>query len=181
MAITLFTQCRKYELDKGVFFRDMQTKETGTGVLSVGTATFEPGRYLPCHRHNCEEVIVILEGDAFVDVAGKRTPMKSYDSSHVPQGVPHRFVNVSKTGELMILWIYSLPDVDRLVTHYSECMGDFPPEPGEDGYIPVRPGNVPIQTGGVPVHVGQGTGMPKDQLVSEITAQVMATLRSRRR
>jgi putative monooxygenase len=164
MAITIYDQCKPYELDKGVNFRDMQTSATGAGVLSVGTATFEPGRYLPCHRHNCEEVIVILEGDAWVDVAGQRIPMKVYDSSHVPQGVPHRFVNASKTKQLVILWIYSVADVARLVTHYSECMGDFPPEPGEDGYIAVRPGDA--------------AGTPKEQLVSDITAQVMAALRS---
>ncbi len=164
MAITFFEQCAKYELDEGVCFRDLQTGQTGTSVLSVGTATFEPARYLPCHRHNCEEVIVILEGDALVDLAGKRTPMKPYDSSHVPQGVPHRFVNASRNRQLMILWIYSVVDVDRLVTHYTECMGDFPPEPGEDGYIPVKP------------HPPAGT--QKEQLVSQITAQVMAALRS---
>lgn len=164
MGIVTFEQCRKYELDKGVLFRDMQTKETGTHTLSVGTATFQPGRYLPCHRHNCEEVIVILEGRAFVDVAGERTPMRPYDSSHVPEGVPHRFVNASKTEELMILWIYSVLDVARLITDYSECMGDSPPEPGEDGYVAVRP---------------DLTAMGREQLVSEITAQVMAALRSR--
>jgi len=164
MAITFFDRCKKYELDEGVLFRDMQTKETGTGVLSVGTATFDPGRYLPCHRHNCEEVIVILEGQAFVDLAGRRTPMKPYDSSHVPQGVPHRFVNASRQKGLTILWIYSVADVERLVTRYSECMGDFPPEPGEDGYIAVRPGG--------------SAAMPKEQLVSQITAQVMAALRA---
>ena len=163
MAIIAFDQCRKYELDQGVLFRDMQTADTGTNVLSVGTATFQPARYLPCHRHNCEEAIVILEGDAFVDVAGKRTPMKPYDSSHVPQGVPHRFVNASKTRELMILWIYSVVDVARLVTSYSECMGDFPPEPGEDGYVATRPGGAPETQ--------------NEHLVSLITAQVMAALR----
>lgn len=164
MAIVAFERCPAYELDAGVLFRDMQTGKTGTQALSVGTATFEPGRYLPCHRHNCEEVIVILEGNAFVDVAGKRTAMKPYDSSLVPEGVPHRFVNASKTDELMILWIYSVVDVARLVTDYSECMGDDPPEPGEDGYVASRP-CLPAPAG-------------RERLVSEITAQVMAALRA---
>jgi len=163
MGITVFERTKPYELDRGVVFRDMQTRQTGTNVLSVGTATFEPARYLPCHRHNCEEVIVILEGDAFVDIAGTRTPMKVYDSSHVPEGVPHRFVNASKSERLMILWIYSVGDVARLVTHYSECMGDAPPEPGENGYIPTRPHHLP--------------GATRDELVSRITAEVLAALR----
>jgi quercetin dioxygenase-like cupin family protein len=163
MAITFYRDCRTYELDKGVLFRDMQTKETGTGILSVGTATFDPGRYLPCHRHNTEEVIVILEGNAFVDVAGVRTPMEVYDSSHVPEGDPHRFVNASKIRPLTILWIYATLDVARLVTHYSECMGDSPPEPGEEGYIATRP-----------AHLAE---LSRSDLVSEITAQVMASLK----
>jgi quercetin dioxygenase-like cupin family protein len=163
MGITPFQDCKQYELDEGVIFRDMQTRESGTVSLSVGTATFAPGRYLPCHRHNCEEVIVILEGDAFVDVAGKRTPMKPYDSSHVPEGVPHRFVNASKSRELTILWIYSIADVDRLLTHYDECMGAGPPEPGEDGYVPCRPAHM--------------SPTERQQLASRITAEVMNALR----
>lgn len=165
MGITRHEECKTYELDRGVIFRDMQTEETGTSVLSVGTATFDPGRYLPCHTHNCEEVIVILDGHAWVDVAGTRTPMKPFDSSHVAEGIPHRFVNASKQERLTILWIYSVVDVARLITHYSECMGDQPPEPGEDGYIPVRPGNL--------------ADIPRADLASRITAEVVAALRSR--
>lgn len=164
MGITPYDQCRAYELDRGVLFRDMQVKANGTNVLSVGTATFEPARYLPCHRHNCEEVIVILDGYAWVDAAGQRTPMRRYDSSHVPEGVPHRFVNASRTETLTILWIYSVLDVARLVTDYQECMGNKPPEPGEDGYIAVRPDHP--------------TGVPKAELVNEITARVLAALRT---
>lgn len=163
MGITRFSDCYSYELDQGVLFRDMQTKERGTRVLSVGTATFEPGRYLPCHRHNCEEVIVILEGEAFVDVKGERTFMKPYDSSHVPEGIPHRFVNASKSRPLTILWIYSVVDVARLITDYSECMGDQPPEPGEDGYLPIR--------------VDRLASMEQDRLADEIAAQVISALR----
>lgn len=164
MGITFYHQCKPYELDRGVVFRDMQTRATGTGVLSVGTATFDPGRYLPCHRHNCEEVIVILEGDAFVDVAGQRTPLKVYDSTHVPQGIPHRFVNASRTQHLTILWVYSVLDVERLVTDYTECMGAAPPEPGEDGYIAVRP--------------RQLADLSHDELVARIATEVIAALRS---
>ncbi len=167
MAIVPFEQCKSYELDRGVLFRDMQTHEQGTQILSVGTATFQPGRYLPCHRHNCEEVIVILEGHAFVDVAGTRTPMKKYDSSHVPEGAPHRFVNASKTDELTILWIYSVPDVRRLTTHYDECMGAAPAEPGEDGYVAVR-----AQPSAAPA------ASADERLVSEIASRVMAALQA---
>jgi quercetin dioxygenase-like cupin family protein len=163
MGVTPYEACKTYELDVGVLFRDMQTKEQGTSILSVGTATFQPARYLPCHYHNCEEVIVILDGSAWVDVEGQRTPMKPFDSSHVPTGVPHRFVNASKTERLTILWIYSVVDVARLITHYSECMGDSPPEPGEDGYIPVRPRNM--------------AELEQDQLVSKITQDVITALR----
>jgi len=163
MGITRFDNCQALEIDQGVLFRTMQDKTTGTGVLSVGTATFKPGRYLPCHRHNCEEVIVILEGEAFVDIEGQRTAMRVYDSSHVPEGVPHRFVNASKSRELTILWIYSVVDVARLVTDYTECMADQPPEPGEDGYLRVR--------------VDRSSQTEQSRLANEITAQVMAALR----
>ncbi len=109
---------------------------------------------------------MILEGNAFVDVAGQRTAMKVYDSSHVPEGVPHRFVNASKTAELTILWVYVVPHVERLVTDYSECMGSAPPEPGEDGYVVIRPDHVE---------------MARPGLVEEITARVVSELHAKRR
>ena len=164
MTITRFDDCKKYELDKGVMFREMQTRETGTKVLSVGTATFQPGRYLPCHRHNCEEVIVILSGDALVDMSGQRTAMKPFDSSYVAEAAPHRFVNASKTDELTILWIYPIVNVERLLTDYRECMGAAPSEPGEQGYIPIRPESpADLQT---------------ETLVSQITAEVLQALKT---
>jgi quercetin dioxygenase-like cupin family protein len=132
-AITRSAEAPVYELDRGVNFRNLAVKEMGTETISVGLATFEPGAYLPCHTHNCEESITVLEGEAYVDVAGARSLVKPYDTSHVPTGVPHRFVNASRTAKMTILWVYASADVDRIIQPYARCMGDKPPEPGEEG------------------------------------------------
>jgi quercetin dioxygenase-like cupin family protein len=163
MSITPFDLCRTYELEKGILFRDMQGKVQGTNTLSVGTATFAPGRYLPCHRHNSEEVIVVLEGDAFVDVAGKRTSMKRYDSSLVPLGTPHRFVNASRESPLTILWIYAVTDVARYITHWRECMGSQPPEPGEEDDATLRVANL--------------ADMDREELIARITREVIEAIK----
>jgi len=123
MGIVHSDQVEPYEYDKGIWVKKLAVPETGTESISVGVATFDPGVSLPCHIHNCEESITIIEGDAFVDVAGKRTRMEPYDTSHVPAGTPHRFLNASQTERMSILWVYASADMGRTLVEPEECTG----------------------------------------------------------
>ncbi len=100
-----------------------KVKGMGTVGLSVGLATFAPGALPPCHIHNCEESITILEGAAYCDVEGKRYRLVPYATSHVPAGVSHRFVNASRHRKMVMLWVYGFPDVERIIRNIRECMG----------------------------------------------------------
>lgn len=123
MSISRSKTAKRYELDKGVDFQDMAVKSLGTEGISVGLATFAPGAWLPCHTHNCEESITILEGSAYCDVAGKRFKLGPYDTSHVPAGIPHRFVNASQEEKMLMLWVYASADVERIIQDTQRCMG----------------------------------------------------------
>lgn len=123
MSISRSKTAKRYELDKGVDFQDMAVKSMGTENISVGLATFAPGAWLPCHTHNCEESITILEGAAYCDVAGKRFKLGPYDTSHVPAGIPHRFVNGSREEKMVMLWVYAAADVERIIQDTKLCMG----------------------------------------------------------
>ncbi len=123
MSVSRSKTAKKYELDKGVEFQDMAVKSLGTQGISVGLATFAPGAWLPCHIHNCEESITILEGSAYCDVEGKRFKLAAYDTSHVPAGIPHRFVNASREEQMVMLWVYASADVERIIQDVQRCMG----------------------------------------------------------
>ena len=123
MGIVQSDQVEAFEYGEGIWVKKLAVPETGTESISVGTATFEPGAFLPCHIHHCEESITIIEGEAFVDVAGTRTRMRPYDTSHVPAGVPHRFLNASATETMSMLWVYASADMGRELVDPGECGG----------------------------------------------------------
>jgi quercetin dioxygenase-like cupin family protein len=123
MGIVHSDQVGAYEYDKGIWVKKLAVPETGTESISVGVATFDPGASLPCHIHDCEESITIIEGEALVEFAGRRVPLKPYDTSHMPAGTPHRFLNASQTERMSILWVYASADMGRTLVDPGECTG----------------------------------------------------------
>ena len=120
-----------YEYDDGIWVKKLAVPETGTLSISVGVATFEPGASLPCHIHDCEESITIIEGEAFVEFGGRRVRLKPYDTSHMPSGTPHRFLNASEEEKMSILWVYASADMGRRLVDSGECAGGHEPSSGD--------------------------------------------------
>lgn len=127
--ISKYKEIEPFEMDEGVQFHEMMMETMGPKTLTVGLATFEPGKGLPCHIHNVEESVTILEGKAFIDVEGVRKHGEPYDTSFIPPYIPHRFVNASDTEKLVILWAYSQIDnnqdhveVIREIVPSDRCM-----------------------------------------------------------
>ena len=123
MGIVPSDQVQPFEYDKGIWVKKLAVPETGTESISVGVATFEPGASLPCHIHGCEESITIIEGEAVVEFSGRRVRLKPYDTSHMPAGTPHRFLNASQTETMSILWVYASADMGRTLVDPGECAG----------------------------------------------------------
>jgi quercetin dioxygenase-like cupin family protein len=123
MGIIHSDQVEPHEYGEGIWVKKLAVPETGTQSISVGVATFDPGASLPCHIHGCEESITIIEGEALVDVGAHRTHMKPYDTSHVPAGTPHRFLNASATERMSMLWVYASADMGRTLADPGDCGG----------------------------------------------------------
>ena len=102
------------EVDRGtgVKTRLMVHKGIGSQGLTNGITTFEPGAKIALHYHNCDESVVVIEGEALCEVDGKQHKMKAWDTTFVPAGVPHRFVNESDK-RMAILWTYAASHVTR--------------------------------------------------------------------
>jgi mannose-6-phosphate isomerase-like protein (cupin superfamily) len=84
----------------------------GAATFTSGITRFPAGKKVPLHHHNCAEQVTLLEGEAEVEVDGERTPLSRYDTTYIPAGKPHRFINVGE-GPLVILWIYATDHVTR--------------------------------------------------------------------
>ncbi len=71
------------------------THDTGAQNISSGVTPFEPGAKIPLHYHNVEEQVTVIEGEAVAIVDGERHVLHPYDTTYVPAGTPHHFMNES--------------------------------------------------------------------------------------
>jgi quercetin dioxygenase-like cupin family protein len=91
------------------------TRARGAEVFLSGQTLFQGGAGIPLHVHNCPESVVIIEGDAVVEIDGNEHELTRFDTTYVDAGVPHRFRNASDTAPMRILWIYASVDATRTI------------------------------------------------------------------
>ena len=81
-----------------------------------GITTFEPGAAIPFHSHNCEESVLLLEGQAVLELQDRQIPLNAQDVTWIPPHLPHRFRNLSATQPMKIFWTYARLDATRTLT-----------------------------------------------------------------
>lgn len=104
----------------GVKTIPLLTRKTGARSFINGVTIFPPGGSVQLHKHNCDESVLVLEGKAIAEIAGEEHAVVQGDVTAIPEGVHHRFRNVSHTEELKILWTYASVDADRTIIATGE-------------------------------------------------------------
>jgi len=93
----------------------------GPAKFTSGLTRFPAGKKVPVHHHNCDEQVTLLEGFAEVEIDGELTRLQRYDTTYIPAGKPHRFINIGDEP-LLILWIYDTHEVTRTFTATGETV-----------------------------------------------------------
>ena len=102
-----------FERGGGARTTPLVTRAVGTTSFITGYTDFDAATKIPFHSHNCEESVVLISGDAMLDIDGEEHRLKPLDCTFIPPNVPHRFRNLSDSQPMRILWIYAQTDATR--------------------------------------------------------------------
>jgi quercetin dioxygenase-like cupin family protein len=78
----------------------------------MGITTFPPGTSIPIHCHNTVEQVTLIEGEGIAEIDGEQFPVRPFDTTQVPAGQFHRFLNPG-SSTMRILWVYGSTHVTR--------------------------------------------------------------------
>ena len=100
--------------DRGGGARTIPLVTPGIGAKQLinGITMIGPGAAIPLHFHNCEESVIVLEGDAIAVIDGVEHRVGPGDTSWIPAGLPHYFRNDS-SGMVRIFWTYASIEATR--------------------------------------------------------------------
>lgn len=120
----VFKIAEQQTVDRGGGIRSIPLAgaHVGSTTVSTGITIFPPGGAIKLHTHNTDESVTLLEGEGECEVNGKRTRVQPFDTTYVPAGVEHRFINVGQ-GEMRILWVYPSIHVTRTFVETGETIG----------------------------------------------------------
>jgi mannose-6-phosphate isomerase-like protein (cupin superfamily) len=77
----------------GIVHRTLASRADGLNSLSVWMQTMAPGAATPPHRHDCDEVVVVLAGRGEVHIAGQVQAIGPNQTLVLPAEVDHQIVN----------------------------------------------------------------------------------------
>jgi quercetin dioxygenase-like cupin family protein len=108
-----FDDIPERRMPNGAVIRPLVDKESCGARIKTNTVSFPAGHAVEFHRHNCNEVIVVLAGDCAVEIEGMpAVDLKPFDTVSVEAGTWHRFLSTGSTG-FTLLAIYDAERVER--------------------------------------------------------------------
>lgn len=113
-------EMKTYQRGGGICTTPLVSPSLGARSFITGITELAPGAAVPFHRHNCEESVMLLEGEAAIDVGGEEHRLRPLDCTLIAPDVAHRFRNLSATRSTRILWIYGSPDASRTLEATGE-------------------------------------------------------------
>ena len=108
-----FDEIAARRMPNGATIKALVDKQTCNARIKTNTVSFPAGHAVEFHRHNCNEMIVVLSGDCAVEIDGSApVALKPFDTVSVDAGTWHRFLSAGDTG-FTLLAIYDAERVER--------------------------------------------------------------------
>src|SRR5579864_71081 len=113
MPIVRYADLASQTTFPGVVRRGVTNPGQGIQSINTGITKFEPGAEIKLHYHNCDEVLVIIAGEAECRLAGESYRLRPLDTAVVPAGQHHGFRNPGP-GPMEFVFIYPQFGVERV-------------------------------------------------------------------
>jgi quercetin dioxygenase-like cupin family protein len=95
----------------GIEHATLAGTDDGLARLSVWRQSMAPGGATPPHRHDCEEVVVVLAGSGELQIDGQVVAFGPDSTLVIPPDAPHRIVNTG-ADPLVTLAVFSVSPVE---------------------------------------------------------------------
>jgi putative monooxygenase len=119
-AILRPSQLKTNDRGGGARTTPLVTRSCGSTSMINGITAFDPGASIGLHKHNCEESVMVIEGEAIAEIDGVQHRLSADDTTWIPANVPHRFINASDAKPMRIFWIYASIDATRTMITTGE-------------------------------------------------------------
>ncbi|MDB5988647.1 MAG: cupin [Herbaspirillum sp.] len=113
-------ELKSYDRGGGARTTPLVSPALGAAGFINGITEFSAGVAIPFHSHNCEESVMLLEGDAILDIQGEEHRLSPFDTTWIPPNVPHRFRNMSSEKPMKIFWTYASASATRTLVETGE-------------------------------------------------------------
>lgn len=110
----------RHDRGGGAATTPLVTRSIGATGFINGITEFAAGAVIPFHSHNCEESVMLLEGDAVIDIDGETHALQPFDTTFIPANIEHRFRNVSDRKPMKIFWTYASINATRTLVETGE-------------------------------------------------------------
>ena len=108
-------EIKSYDRGSGARTIPLVTGKIGSASLLNGITEFSPSAAIPLHTHNCEESVMVLEGEAIAELDGIQYCLGTNDTTWIPANTAHRFINASDTKGMRIFWTYASINATRTI------------------------------------------------------------------
>lgn len=116
-------------VDRGGGNRTIPMVGPGVGSQQIlnGITIIGAGSQINEHFHNCEESVIVLEGNGVAVIEGAGHALGPGDTVWIPPELPHYFRNASTSQPLRIFWTYA----DAYATRTMIATGETRPVAAE--------------------------------------------------
>lgn len=92
MSVVKNSEIEKFALP-GLVHQTLASRKQGAAEFEVWMQTVEPGAATPIHRHDAEEVILVLRGRGELTIEGETVKFNPDTTLIIPRNAVHQLVN----------------------------------------------------------------------------------------